>query len=248
MAVSDDERPGDGRFPATSWSLLRDLRAGSDDDQRARLLGRLIQLYWKPVFCVIQHSWARSNDDARDLTQQFFADAVLGDTLVERYQLGRGSFRAFLKGAVTKFMCATTRDAARKKRGGHLRAVSFDGSEDLELSTLVQDGQALSFEEVFDKAWNNLVLSRSLERLQQRLRLEGNERLFEILRRHDLDPDDVPPSYEALGRDCGLSAHQIKHNLTAARARLREVTIEIVREYTAGAEDLSLELQQLLGQ
>jgi len=114
MASSETEiGGGDRAFPSTSLSAL-----GSTQD--------LIAQYWKPVYCVIRSSWAKSNEDAKDLTQEFFSRTVLEGDLARTFDPTRGSFRAFLKGALQNFMRNAARDASAQKRGGTVRTLRLD--------------------------------------------------------------------------------------------------------------------------
>jgi DNA-directed RNA polymerase specialized sigma24 family protein len=108
-----------GSFPSTRQSVLAalgDLHPGRGD----RDLERLISIYWKPVYCLIRSSAARTNEDAKDLTQEFFMRVVLDGALAERYAADKGSFRAYLKTSVRNFLRNEHRDATRLKKGAPL--------------------------------------------------------------------------------------------------------------------------------
>src|SRR6202008_842150 len=70
-----------GRFPATHWSAV--LAARSDDPaERSRALEAIAAAYWKPIYNYLRIRWGKSNEDAKDLTQDFFSK------LVEKEYLG----------------------------------------------------------------------------------------------------------------------------------------------------------------
>ena len=72
------------RFPVTRRSLL--VAARSDDsDERRRALEVLIAAYWKPVYKYIRLRWQKDNEQAKDLTQEFFARLLEKDFL-ESYE------------------------------------------------------------------------------------------------------------------------------------------------------------------
>ncbi len=75
---------------------------------------RLVELYWRPIYSVIRHAYSKSHDDAKDLTQEFFATVMLDRELVKRYAPERGSFRALLRTALTYFMRDVARGLARQ--------------------------------------------------------------------------------------------------------------------------------------
>src|SRR5262245_34630128 len=103
MGVSESGIHGNREFPSTSWSVIVHAQDASSPDY-ARHLRRLVELYWRPVYSVIRQSWSRSHDDAKDLTQDFFATVVLDRELVKTYAPERGSFRTLLRTAITRFM------------------------------------------------------------------------------------------------------------------------------------------------
>lgn len=242
--MATESRP-DAAFPATSWSLIRNLKdAGSAD--RDRHLERLVQLYWAPVFCVIRHGWAGNDQDAKDLTQQFFLSVVLEGTLVRNFVPDRGSFRAFLRGAITNFMRDELKAQSRQKRGGGVRPLSLD-DDGVDLANLVPNADGLTPEQVFDAAWTRTVLGRALRLLEERLRADGRAHSLEVFRRYDLGDGGGAASYREVGDALGLSADQVKHALGEARDAFRDIVTSIVRGYVDGPEELMREMRHLLG-
>lgn len=237
---------GAGLFPETAWSLILRLKETSPEE-RVRHLGRLIGLYWRPVCCVIRHARAAaSEDDARDLTQEFFLSAVIEGDLVSRFAPERGSFRAFLRGAIANFVRHELRDARRLKRGGGAVMVSLEGGTP-SLLDLVPDAPHLTAEQVFDAAWSKTVFLRALDLLKHKLEAEGKGAHWGVFERYTLAPAGPETSYEEVGQAFGMSRHQVRHALVEARAALRDITAEIVRGYVDGPDELARELELLLG-
>src|SRR6185503_15279252 len=167
-----------GSFPSTRQSVFASLGnlapAGRDRD-----LERLISLYWKPVYCLIRRMGTRSNEDAKDLTQEFFVRVVLEGALAERYAPDKGSFRAYLKTSVRNFVRNEHRDGARLKRGDPLSLQI----RDFDLTEVLPDAHARPPDELFDAAWRNVVLGKAVQLLQERLAAEGKPDVFEVFRR-----------------------------------------------------------------
>ena len=92
---TDDRPAGEGRrgFATTRWSLV--LAAGeSSSDGSERALAELCARYWYPLYAYARRR-GYDTEDARDLTQGFFAK------LLEKRDLRtadptRGRFRTFL--------------------------------------------------------------------------------------------------------------------------------------------------------
>jgi RNA polymerase sigma factor (sigma-70 family) len=231
-------------FPTTRGSVLASFRegtSGSDPD-----LGRLIGLYWKPVYCLIRRAGAHANEEAKDLTQEFFTRIVLEGSLAERYTPDKGTFRAYLKAAVRNFLRNIHRDAVRLKRGGADAPAALDLGN-VDLSNLLPDDQALPPEQLFDRAWRSVVLARAVQILQERLVAQGKPAVFEVFRRYDLEADGAGVSYESVGAALGLSADTVKNHLTRAREEFRQAVRSVVCGTVADSRDLSSELRDLFG-
>jgi RNA polymerase sigma factor (sigma-70 family) len=234
-----------GGFPSTRQSVLASLgeiKPGGRD----RDLERLISLYWKPVYCLIRRMGTRRNEDAKDLTQEFFARVVLEGALAERYTPDKGSFRAYLKTSVRNFLRNEHRDATRLKRGGEESPLGFQIG-DVDLLEVVPDAQAVAPEELFDAAWRGVVLGKALQLLEERLAAEGKAAVFDVFRRYELESDGGEPSYESVARALDLSADTVKNHLTRAREEFRKAVRTVVCGTVADPKDLTAELRELFG-
>jgi len=231
-----------GSFPSTRQSVFASLGnlapAGRDRD-----LERLISLYWKPVYCLIRRMGTRSNEDAKDLTQEFFVRVVLEGAFAERYTPDKGTFRAYLKTSVRNFVRNEHRDGARLKRGAPLPLEI----RDFDLTEVLPDAHALPPDQLFDAAWRSVVLGKAVQLLQDRLVAEGKTVAFDVFRRYDLEGDGTEVSYESVGRTLGISPDTVKNHLTRAREEFRTAVRSVVSATVADAKDLSAELRDLFG-
>jgi len=233
------------QLPTTSHTALASLHNG-DPAVRDAERERLIQLYWKPVYALIRRAWAPTNEDAKDLTQDFFAEVVLRGGLVEHYSPDRGSFRAYLKGALRNFLSKRSRDEARLKRGGGVHVASLQ-VRDSDLEEVLSDDQAVPPEEAFDRAWRGVVLNRATQLLESRLSAQGKLVYFEVFRRYDLESEDGRTSYDSVARALGLSVDDVKNYLTRSREEFRRAVRTVLCESVASPEDLSAEWDALFG-
>jgi RNA polymerase sigma factor (sigma-70 family) len=235
----------DQQMPATSHTAFAVLR-GRDPARREAELERLARIYWKPVYCLVRRSRMATNEDAKDLTQDFFTEVILGGSLVDQYEPGKGTFRAYLKGALRNFMAKRSRDAGREKRGGNTRILSLDVAE-ADLEQILPDADAMTPEEAFDSAWRNEVLVRATRRLEEQLRTQGKQVYYDVFRRYDLEEGSQTLSYEQLGRELRLSADDVKNYLTRTRQEFRHVVRSILCESVENPEGLAEEWKALFG-
>src|SRR5262245_45674038 len=224
MGVTDNGISGGREFPSTSWSVIARARDPGSADY-LRHLQRLVEIYWRPVYCVVRHAWAKTHDDAKDLTQDFFATVVLDRALVSTYAPERGSFRALLRTALARFMHDVGRGHSRAKRGGGAIPVSLDqvGAQVMEPADA-----SLTPDQVFDSAWNEAVLQEAMALLEQRLGQQGKAVAFEVFKRYELEGDG-DESYGDVAEALSLSEAQVKYDLRLARRAFREAVTDVVR-------------------
>src|SRR5215467_597821 len=101
------------RFRTTHWSVIVAARDGESVEAQAAL-AELCEAYWYPLYAFIRRQ-GRTMEDARDLTQEFFARFLEKDYLgaVDRE---KGKFRSFLLACCRHFLaneCDKTRAQKR---------------------------------------------------------------------------------------------------------------------------------------
>ena len=88
----DTDMGGVGKeFLTTHWSMIGGSKAGKANRDQA-LFDLLIQRYWKPVYCYLRRKGI-GNEEAKDITQGFFQEIVLGKDLIDKADQTRGRFR-----------------------------------------------------------------------------------------------------------------------------------------------------------
>ena len=109
------------RFPSTQLSLI-EAAAGEP-----LALEQVAALYWKPVYKFIRHKFGKSNEEAKDLTQGFFASALERD-FFQRFDPAKAGFRTYLRLAVERFASTRHQAETRQKRGGGRRGDAARGA------------------------------------------------------------------------------------------------------------------------
>src|SRR5262249_46274669 len=124
MAVDSSIRGQRARFPATRRSAV--LGVGSENPaERARSFDILVRAYWKPVYKHVRLRWNRAAEDARDLTQGFFARAF-EKRHFSNYDPTKALFRTYMKSCLDRYVMEVARGQKREKRGGGAVRLSLD--------------------------------------------------------------------------------------------------------------------------
>ncbi len=224
MSQTPSQGPSPGQFPTTRWSRV--IQAGDPEAPQAReSLAELCNAYWYPLYAYIRRR-GYGPEQARDLTQDFFARALEKNLLAEA-DPARGRFRSFLRTVCAHFLAnRRDREHARKRGGGRavlsIDAADAEGRYELELA----DG--LTPERIFDRSWALTLLGRVLDQLGREYDEAGKTATFEALRGLLAGEPDVP-SYAAVGARLGTSEGAAR----VAAHRLRRRYGELLRQEIA---------------
>lgn len=231
-------------FPVTLWEVLSRAR---DGDARVRREGweDLSRRYWKPVYQYVRIAWAKSNEDAKDLTQAFFLWLIEGEAL-ERYKPERASFRAYLKSLLKHFVQHQEDARRRLKRGGGVRILELDGSL-ASVKNLLPDPAGADPEKVFDRAWRNTLVADAVGRVRARLHSQGRELQFRVYEAYDLVAPAERPTYAELAGRFEIREKDIDNHLIAVREALRSEVREEIAKLTVDRDDLEREWHALFG-
>ncbi|MFA6956122.1 MAG: sigma-70 family RNA polymerase sigma factor [Thermoanaerobaculia bacterium] len=232
----------DARFPATRLSVIDSLRS-DDTETRARGCERLVSLYWKPLYKYVRIKWNRSNEDAKDLIQGFFALALERETL-SSFDPSRAGFRTFLRLLLDRFASNELKGAARLKRGGAAVALDFDAAE-AELARVASSRP--DPEELLHREWVRSLFGACVERLCAELCESGRAQQFLVFETFDLEDGATRPTYREIAASLGIAETTVTNNLAAARRRFRAIVLETLREMTASDEEFRAEARAVLG-
>ena len=235
------------QFPETRHSMVRN--AGDPDPTvRRRALESLIASYWKPVYKCLRIRWRASNEDAKDLTQGFFASLLESQTLA-RFDAERAKFRTYLRRCLDGYVSNERKAAAQLKRGSGFEHVplDFEGAE-AELRhydvAVGPDPDAL-----FHQEWIRSILAQAVDELRVRSEASGRTLDFALFRRYDLEgPEQDPrPTYGDVAAEFGIEVTKVTNALHAMRKRLRETVLDLVRAASGSEAEFRSEVSTLLG-
>jgi len=235
------------RFPATRHSMVEGARS-PDPEQRRLAFERVVQAYWKPVYVYLRLRWGASAEDAKDLTQGFFARAF-EKRFFDAYDPARARFRTFLRTCLDGYAANEQAAERRLKRGGGVAVLSFD------FATAERDLPPLSLstgedaDAVFHREWVRAVCAEAVENLRRRCRDSGRERALAVFERCDLSDlaDADRPSHAALAAEFGIPLTDVTNLLASARRLFRAAMLETLRVRTASDEEFADEVIWLRG-
>ncbi|HEY1250736.1 MAG TPA: sigma factor [Thermoanaerobaculia bacterium] len=234
------------RFPETRSSAV--LAAQSPDLlERERGLAILVETYWKPAYKYLRLRFGASNEDAKDLTQGFFARAIEKD-FFDGYDPARGSFRTYLRTCLDRFAANERKAANRQKRspGAALLSLDFDGAE-TELRREPASAER-GAEDYFHDEFVRSLLALSIEKLREECLLRGKDLPYRLFERYELDRDgDQTISYDRLAEEFQIPVTQVTNFLAFARREFRRIVLEKLREITANDREFREEARSLLG-
>lgn len=240
------DHSGSGRFPVTRLSAIIGTLS-SNPEERTRAFEALVSAYWMPVYKYVRIKWNKPTEDARDLTQGFFAEAI-EKNFFARFDPSTAKFRTFLRTCLDGFVANENKAAGRIKRGGGATILSldFDGAE--EQLRIAAPPAANKIDDYFEQEWARSVFSLAIEGLRAQMLAAGKETHLRLFERYALDADEEEkPSYKSLAREFDLSTTDVTNYLAVARREFRRIVLEKLRELTATDEEYRREARALLG-
>ena len=203
---------GGGResFLTTHWSLIDGIKKHHDKDQA--LIGLLLERYWKPVYCYLRRKGYR-NEEAKDLTQGFFHEIVLGRHMVERTDPSKGRFRSFVLHTLSQFLIDQKRKGSVKTRIPDDKLVPLDISE---LPVLPQMILERSAEDCFEYTWKSDLIDRTVSEVQAECEKQGLQTHWQIFRDKVLVPTlhgKESQSMKTIGARYGIESESRAFNM-----------------------------------
>jgi RNA polymerase sigma-70 factor (ECF subfamily) len=186
-------------------------------DASAQALAELCGRYWYPLYGYVRRR-VGNPEEARDLTQEFFARLLEKDVLATA-DPHRGRFRAFLLTACKNFITNEWERARTQKRGGGRIRLSLDAVLD---ACHFEPVDAWTAERLYDRQWTLTLLEQVLDRLRAEHVESGKGEIFEQLKPFLAG---TPPgtAQAAAARALGLTEGAFKTALHRLRRRYRDL-------------------------
>ena len=218
------------------------LAAGDPRQSHAQsALAALCEIYWFPVYAFVRRTGC-SPDDARDLTQAFFARVIEKGYFAEARQ-ERGRFRAFLLTALRHFL-SNERDAANAlKRGGGAQHVPLE-VDDGERRYSLEPVQDETPEHIFERRWALTVLDAGLARVAARYDTPDRQKVLATLK--PLLPGRDGDSYADAAESLGLTEGALRVALHRLRRQFAASLRDVIAETVGDSSEVEEELRHLL--
>jgi DNA-directed RNA polymerase specialized sigma24 family protein len=233
--LASDRRPA---FYTTRWSVVLAAQGKSSSDAR-QSLEALCEQYWAPLYAYVRYR-GRTEHDAQDLTQAFFA-RLLEKNWLATAERERGRFRTFLLMALKRFLANEWDHSQAQKRGGGIQIISMDAAEPMSLP----DPSAKSAESLFERRWALTLLDAVMRRLRHDHEAAGRLAEYERLK-PCLTAERGGIDYEALAADLNLQPASARSAVHRLRKRFREIFREEVSGTVADAADVEDEMRTVI--
>jgi RNA polymerase sigma factor (sigma-70 family) len=207
-------------FRTTHWTVvLAASREASPGAEQA--LAELCQAYWFPIYAYVRR-WEHDPDQAKDLTQEFFA-RLLEKNYLQTVDPRKGRFRSFLLGSLKHFMANEWHRCQTAKRGGGRRFISWD-EEAAEERYRREPFHELTPERIYEQTWALALLEQVHRQLEEEYASAGKIHLFKALE-DCLCGERTQGGYADRAKELGMTEAAVKMTVHRLRrgfqARLR---------------------------
>lgn len=242
MAVDPNQPDQDDASPwQTDWSAIHIALRG-DPLTAEEAWSRLAARYCPAIHAFIQRL-GHTEDAARDLTQSFVCDVVIGRRLFERADRRRGRFRNLLLTALRRFLTERHRAATRMKRlppGG--RTVPLD-------AVAPARDPAGAPDVAFARRWADILIRSALESVAAECECNGLGVHWSIFDARVVRPlllGERPVPYETLVLRHGLrTAAQAAGMMIVVKRRFAAALRDGARETVSDDSETEGELREL---
>jgi len=231
-------------FQTTRWATIGQIRSG--DGRRRDLIGDLLKKYWKPVYCYLRRK-GYDNEQAKDLTQGFFQEVVLGRELIQQADKAKGRFRTFLLFALERYLKSVHREKTAKKRTperGMIHLAELDPAE------LPEPVHGLDATESFNYTWVSSLLDKMLEEVEAECKTHDLAVHWKVFHAKVLAPimeDTKPPTMAEICDKYGIEdGAKASNMIVAVKRRFQAALKRHVRQSVLSNAEVNEELRELM--
>ena len=232
-------------FRTTHWSEIRQAKTLSKTRQKV-IIDSLIRQYWKPVYCYLRFR-GYDNECAKDLTQGFFHEIVLGKHLIEQADETKGRFRTLLLRTLDHYRISVKRAETAGKRRPMKGVVSL---EDFDEVSLPVASKGMRPDEAFTYYWASSLLDEVVAEVKKRCIRDNKQTHWDLFNAHVLDPiitGKQPPILKELSKCFGIESETKASNMIVTiKRRFQRAIAERVRQHVDTDEEVAQEIRDLM--
>ena len=232
-------------FLTTHWSLIENIY-GNDEDRNQALIGLLLTKYWKPVYCYLRRK-GYDNEQAKDLTQGFFQEVVLGRDLIQKADQSKGRFRSFLLMALNRYLINVKHEETAQKRIPKHRLLPLNDINPPELPSEITKSTP---EDTFNYAWLSALLEQVITEVEDKCRAQGLTIHWQAFYEKVIQPimeNTDPPTLSDICDKYGIEDQRKASNMIITIRRRFQVALkQHVRNSVVSSNELSDELSDLM--
>ncbi len=215
--------------------------AGRLDTPNSRqALECLCRHYWYPIYAFLRR-WGIDRQNARDLTQGFFA-YLLEESLLQKADPSKGRFRSFLLGSLKKFVSNQHAREQALKRGGRAHFVSID-EQTAEGRYAYEPATDLTPEKLFDRRWALDLIAEAMRRLEAEYQRADLHELFVALQPYLIG--DQNGHMAELAAQLNKTEGAARVVVCRLRNRFRKLLRNVIADTVAAPDQVEGELEHL---
>ncbi len=247
MGRPDETSMGGSRsvFRTTHWSEIQKAKTWSKTRQRV-IIDSLIRQYWKPVYCYLRLR-GYDNERAKDLTQGFFHEIVLGKHLFEQADEKKGRFRTLLLRTLDRYRISVQRAEAAGKRRPKEAVASLD---DFDEASLPVASKEMKPDEAFTYFWASALLDEVVAEVRQGCIRDNKQTHWDLFCARILEPTmsgEVPPPLQELCKRLNINSKTKASNMiVTVKRRFQRAIGARVRQHVNSDEEVAQEIRDLM--
>jgi RNA polymerase sigma-70 factor (ECF subfamily) len=235
-----------GRFRTTHWTELHNART-LDVSRQRQTVNNLIKSYWKPIYCFLRRR-GYANELAKDLTQGFFHEVVLGRDLFQRADQTKGRFRTFLLAALKRYATDCHNKQTAGKRAPEGEIVTLDTAE---MADFLESQSELEPDQLFYHLWASQILNQVLTEVKDNCYRSGQEKHWQVFHAKVVVPvmdSAEPPALKDLCAQYGIEDETTASNMIlTVKRQFRSAMKRQLRQFVESDAEVEDELREVLG-
>jgi RNA polymerase sigma-70 factor (ECF subfamily) len=233
-------------FLTTHWSEIFNART-TDEIRQKVVMDNLLRKYWKPVYCCIRYR-GYDNEQAKDLTQDFFQEVVLNSNLIQQADPQKGRFRTYLLTILKHYLISVHRKEYARKR---MPQTPIQVLESNDLPDLPEARLSMGAEQAFNYAWATQIIDEVINQVEQQCRKTNKIKHWQIFHAKILNPiikNRPSPAHKELCEKFGIDNETKASNMIITVKRsFRRALEDQLRRFVRADSEVEEELTELLG-